>query len=232
MTNKNPYENGVDIPDFVENKDDSIDMSVFKMADEEAKNSEPDFDDEEEYDDEPRRKLSSKGIVIIGGVLIVLLLIAAISGWIFGISKSNSLNKLQADYEAVQVELNKAKEDVTTLSAQNVELNAKIAGMEVKEEDTPASDEEVKGDKYKFAGDINVRDGVGSSKFANYKDLPTTVQDVLYYNEDLKTLTTRDGAIIVVSETKADSAGNTWGKVAKNAWICLKYNGEEWATKQ
>ena len=36
MKEKNPYENGVDIPDFVESKDSNIDKSLFKIDDEEA----------------------------------------------------------------------------------------------------------------------------------------------------------------------------------------------------
>ena len=36
MKEKNPYENGVDIPDFVESKDSNIDKSLFKIVDEEA----------------------------------------------------------------------------------------------------------------------------------------------------------------------------------------------------
>ena len=43
MKEKNPYENGVDIPDFVESKDSNIDKSLFKIDDEEA---------QEEYDEE------------------------------------------------------------------------------------------------------------------------------------------------------------------------------------
>ena len=69
MKEKNPYENGVDIPDFVESKDSNIDKSLFKIDDEEAQEEY----DEEEYEDEEEggsRKLSARGIMIIGIIAI------------------------------------------------------------------------------------------------------------------------------------------------------------------
>lgn len=240
MTDKNPYENGVDIPEFVEKNDNDIDMSVFKMAENEVNNSSFDIeDDEEEYDDEPKRKLSSKGIIIIGGALIVLLLIGTVSGWIFGISKNNSLKALQAEYDTIKVKLDEANTTVTTLNNENIDLKAKITELETKNTSSSTEEgEEVSGDKYKFDGDINVRDAVGSKTFANFDKLPDRVADQVYYDSANKTLVTREDAVITVIETKADSSGNTWGKVADNAWICIKHKNEktgeidEWAKKQ
>lgn len=224
MTNKNPYENGVDIPEFVEKNDSDIDMSVFKMAD----NQKDNFDDDE-YDEEPSRKISPKGIMILGGILIVLLLIAAISGWIFGISKNNSLTKLQAEYETVTKKLTEAETTITTLQNNNTVLQAELDKYKDGGSSSAGGVTTVSGDKYKFAGDISVRDAAGSKKFANFDKLPTDVADNVYQNGGQ--VTTRDGAIMVVSETK-EVDGNVWGKVANNAWICIKYGSEEWATKQ
>lgn len=224
MTNKNPYENGVDIPEFVEKNDNDIDMSVFKMAED---GGNIDVDDEE-YEEESR-KLSPKGVMIIGGIVIVLLLVASISGWIFGISKNNSLTKLQAEYDTVAAKLTEADSTITTLQNNITVLNAEMEKLKGSQTTTGGSTEELKGDKYKFAADISVRDGAGSKKFADFNKLPDAVADCVYENDGQ--VTTRDGAIMAVSETK-EVDGNVWGKVANNAWICIKYGGEEWATKQ
>lgn len=232
MTNKNPYENGVDIPDFIEKKDDDIDMSVFKMAQDETTGNSFDIDDEDDYDDEPKRKLSSKGLLIIGGAALVVLLIAAIAGWIFGISKNNSLTKLQAEYTTLETKLNEANTSITSLNNQITLLNTEIekyksSGSGDSGNGTPTAS----GTKYKFAEGIAVRKGASSSnEYVSFSKLPDAVQDAVYENNG--EVRTRDGAVAEVYETKNDSEGNLWGKVADNAWVCLKYQGEEWATKQ
>lgn len=229
MTNKNPYENGVDIPDFVEKKDDDIDMSVFKLADDDAKDNSYEYDDED-YDDEPRRKLSSKGVVVILGVVVALLFIAAIAGWIFGISKNSALTKATAENQTLQTKLNESNTTITSLENQITVLNVEIEKYKSAGE-TGSGDATEEGTKYKMEGDVSVRKAPGSSDFANFNNLPDAVADQLYNNEELKTLTTRDGAILPVYETKTVS-GNTWGRIAENAWVCLVYQGETWGTKQ
>ena len=229
MTNKNPYENGVDIPDFVEKKDDDIDMSVFKMADEQANNNFDIEDDEYEDDEEPRRKLSPKGLIIIGGIVIVLLLVAAVSGWIFGISKNNSLNKLEAEYTTLKTKYDDSAKQVEDLTNQITIMKAEAE--KAASSSSSSSTEEAPNTKYKMEGDVSVRKSAGSKEFADFNKLPDAVADQLYNNEDLKTLTTRDGAILPVYETK-DVSGNTWGRIADNAWVCLKFQGEEWGHKQ
>lgn len=225
MTNKNPYENGVDIPEFVEKNDNDIDMSVFKMAD----NQNDNFDDDE-YDEEPSRKISPKGIMILGGILIVLLLIAAISGWIFGISKNNSLTKLQAEYETVTKKLTEAETTITTLQNNNTVLQAELDKYKDGGSSSAGGETTVSGDKYKFSGDVGVRPSAGNlDEYADFTKLPDNVADCVYQNG--KMVTTRDNVILTVSETK-EVNGNLWGKVAKNAWIAIKYDGKEFATKQ
>lgn len=232
MTNRNPYENGVDIPDFVEKKDDDIDMSVFKMAEGSTFSESYDIeDDEDDYDDEPKRKLSSKGIIIIGGVLVVVLFIAAISGWIFGISKNNALTKLNADYTTLKAKLDETNTTISALENQVVVLTAEVEKYKSEESSGNTSGEPTSANtKYKMEEGINVRKSPGSNEFANFNKLPDEVADELYYDAT-NGVTTRAGAILPVYETK-EVSGNTWGRIADNAWVCLNYNGEKWGTKQ
>lgn len=233
MATKNPYENGVDIPDFVERKDDDIDMSVFKMADANNDTTNIDMEDyEDEYEDEPRRKLSSKGLLVISAVVMVILLIAAISGWIFGISKSNSLTKLESEYKTLETKFNDTSAQITSLSNQVTLLNTELEKYKSSGGGSSSEGkEEQPNTKYKMEADISVRKSAGSKEYADFSKLPDTVADELYHNSELKTLTTRDGAILPVYETKIVD-GNTWGRIADNAWVCLVYQGETWGTKQ
>lgn len=233
MATKNPYENGVDIPDFIERKDDDIDMSVFKMAEGNTDtNSFNIEDDEDEYDDRPRRKLSSKGLLVICAVVMVLLLIAAVSGWIFGISKNNSLTKLKAEYTTLETKFKDTDATIISLQNQVTLLNTEI---EKYKSSSNSSSGETKEDepntKYKMVADVSVRKSAGSKEYATFSKLPDAVADELYYNEELKTLTTRENAILPVYETKTVD-GNTWGRIADNAWVCIVYQGETWGTKQ
>lgn len=233
MVTKNPYENGVDIPEFVDKKDDDIDMSIFKMADTNTGTNHFDIDDEDDdYDDEPRRKLSSKGLSIVCGVAMILLLIAAISGWIFGVSKNNSLTKLQSEYTTLETKFKDTDATITSLQNQVTLLNTELEKYKSSSNNNGGkTEEEQPNTKYKMEADISVRKSAGSKEYADFSKLPDAVADELYNNDELKTLTTRDGAILPVYETKTVD-GNTWGRIADNAWVCLVYQGETWGTKQ
>ena len=232
MVTKNPYENGVDIPEFVERKDDDdIDMSVFKLAEGNTETNKFDIDDEDDdYDDEPRRKLSSKGLLIICGVVMILLLIAAISGWIFGISKSNSLTKLQSEYTTLETKFKDTDATIVSLQNQVTLLNTEIEKYKSSSNSSSSeSKEEQPNTKYRMEADVSVRKSAGSKEYANFSKLPDAVADELYSNGDQ--VTTRENAILPVYETKIVD-GNTWGRIADNAWVCLVYQGETWGTKQ
>lgn len=240
MTNKNPYENGVDIPDFVEKNDSDIDMSVFKMNQEQtqesplSKQEEPEIEEDEEWDEEPKKKLSQKGLVIISGTAVVILLILAVVGWIMNFSKANKLTALQSENETLQAQVANAQSTIATLQVENASLKTQIEQAQSSSSSGGSSEggssEEKGGDVYKFEASINVRDGAGSSNFANFSKLPDKVADQLYSNGD--EVTTRENCELTVYETKKDSSGNLWGRVADSAWICINYGGEAWGTKK
>ena len=230
MFDKNPYE--TEEENLEEREDDGVDMSAFNLADNNSN------DDEFEYDEEEtERKLNYRSIVVIGAVLIVILLIAAIAGWIFGISKSNSLNKLKTEYTTVETKLTEANKNLEALQNDYNVLQAEFQKAEAdkQNEETTSSEgsgEAVKADTYYvMKGDVAVRKGAGTSNdFANFDKLPAEIQDVVYSNEG--EVRTRDDAKVPVYETKKDSASNVWGRIADNAWVCLTYQGEAWGTQK
>ena len=228
MTNRNPYENGVDIPDFVEKNDDSIDMSVFRMNTEETPTNQFDIeDDEDDYDDEPRR--NPKAPVLVIGILAVVFLIAAVAGWIFGISKNNAYKKIEADYQSLSTQLTEANNKVSNLEAQISQLNTQIETLTASKE-TSTDDE--KGDyaKYEMTVGVKVRTGAGTKyQCVSEKNVSDEVAEMCDFNEDVTTI--RQGSVVKVYETKVDGE-STWGRIDDRAWVCLKADGEPYATKK
>lgn len=225
MLEKNPYENGVDIPDFVETKEDDIDMSVFKMSEDELKSNtssldfaaedEYDYDDDEE-DDEPKRKLSAKGVVLVGGLLIAVLLITTIIGFVFGFSQKGKVKELQAQVETVNAQLVEANNKVTAL--QN-EITAMKAAAEAEKEPQPQTG----GSSYKIVSSsgIRVRNAAGATGNSYAKEADCKVLKDVNINEGVIMLSS--GADVNVYET-VEVSGATWGRIVdgKDVWICLK----------
>lgn len=236
MFDKNPYENEDQFESIDEKNEDEVDMSAFNLADNNSETQDYDYDDDDD-EEGGRRKLNYKGVVIIGAVLIVLLLIASIAGWIFGISKNNALTKLKDEYATLETKLTTANNDLATLKNEYTLLSAELEKLKTQsnesgttETGTGTTTEE--GTKYKMTEGVAVRTGAGSSNaIVNYDDLPEDIQNIVYYDKDNKKVTTRE-AVFPILETKQDSNSNTWGRIAKGAWVCLVYQGETWGTKQ
>ena len=79
MTRKNPYEKGtqeLDIPDFVEDKTStstdstSIDMSIFKMSDDELYDDVEAEDYAEDYDEKPKKKRKANSSMVLALIII------------------------------------------------------------------------------------------------------------------------------------------------------------------
>lgn len=214
MIEKNPYENGVDIPDFVETKEEDVDLSVFKMSDDELNTGTNNFslddeEDDEEYeeDDEPRRKLSPKGVMVIGIALIVILLVTTVVGFVYGAKQHNA-------YKAALAQTETLKSNVDSLNAQIGELNAEIEKLKTPVVETPSSSD---GTNYKVKYGMNVRSSATTSAGYASTDNLKGVSGVLT-NDGAVMM--QAGAVVKVYETKVDG-GRTWGRIGNNAWICL-----------
>jgi len=222
MTNRNPYEKGVDIPDFVESRDDNIDMSLFKMD----PDQEDEYEDDEEYE-EPRR-LSGKGIMIIEGVIIAILLVAAIAGWVFGISKSKQITTLTQEKEAAVEKYNTLESKVTSLETENASLLQENETLKASQQTLAKGEYQ----EYKFKIAVRVRQsGSSKSNIASYSKMSSEAKE--FVNVDGDTVTVKTGVAVKIYETKTDTDGMTWGRIDDNAWVCLvDSDGETYATKQ
>lgn len=223
MTSRNPYENGVDIPGFVDKKDDDIDMSVFNAVD----NQDDDYDDEDDYYDDEPKKLSSKGITVILMVACAVLLISTIASLAYGLNKGKDYKQLLAEHTSLKTNYEETSKKVDELNNEIKLLKAASSEGESTGEGETSQTKVT----YKMTASVGVRKTPEPKEYASFSKLPSEVADLLLYDDAQNTLTTKVGAVLTVYETK-EVSGNVWGRIADNAWVALKYGGENWGVKQ
>lgn len=224
MTDKNPYENqdSVDIPDFSSLKSDDstsdIDRSIFNMDDEE--------DEEYEEDEEPVYRRVKQPIIIASGIVLAVLLILSIVLLVYGLNKSAAYKELKIQYETLQ----------TNAAAKEADLNSKIDALTKQIEEltngSRGQSDSTEGDLYIVHLGVSVRKEANTNAYADYKSLPQSIQQLCDENDGVVII--RQGSSIRVLETKTENSENgtrVWGRIADNAWICLKQGNDEYCTR-
>lgn len=197
----------VDIPDFVEDKTESksIDMSIFKMSDEELyDDQDEDQDDLDEETFKVKRKINTSAIWAI--LCVVFLVLSVVCGVLMFKAKSTvsdleaQVKQLQATQASYQQQL---QEKDNTISS----LNAQIEQMKKVDEGT----------RYKITADsVNFRTSASiDANKTSYND-----HEVAWKNEVFKVL-----------EIVTDSSGNKWAKLDDNTYFAIVYNNESLASK-
>lgn len=200
----NENENTVDIPEFVEDKSESmnIDKSIFEMSNDEL------YDDVDEQEEEVEvvktKKTPTKLLFVI--TTVVFLVLAIVFGVLFAKEKSNvadlesQVKQLQASQTALQQQVS---EKDNTISA----LNSQIEAMKKADEGT----------KYKVTAD-----SVYFRTSASVDAIKTSYNghDYAWKNEEFKVL-----------EVVTDSSGNKWAKINDNTYFAIVYDGEALASK-
>lgn len=209
-----------DIPDFIEDKDDtdssSVDMSIFKMSDEEL------------YDDVPKKKKEvktsskkkSNSTIILCLVLIGILLVTTVVSLIYAVKehgKITTVNDELTQVKAMNVDLQKT---IDTLNAKVTELNATIEQQKNAGTTSDPNNEYPSGTKL-YITEIGGSQGVREKAD---KDSDTVLDSdgtplVLYWGDSL-TLT---------ADATIDDNGTYWGKYDKG-YIRIKVGDEVWAT--
>ncbi len=140
MFEKNPYEKDetLDIPDFVEDKtttnSESIDMSIFKMSDDEL------YDDVEENEEDyrevkPRTGRSNTSLVLCL-IIIALLLITSVASLIYAFKQHSAYVKVNTSYLQVLANEETYKKQLAEKDATIEALNQQIANNTGKKDDT------------------------------------------------------------------------------------------------
>lgn len=209
----------IDIPNFVEDKNvensDDVDMSIFKMSDEEL------YDDYEETEEieKPRsyRRKKSTAVLILGLVVIGVLLITSVVSIVFALKEHNKSTSLN-------MEVTQLKAANTDLTTEINSLNAKIDELNKKLEEAlnggATTDPDNKYPKGTVLYVTELGQGMGIKKTAS---MDSEFVDDSFLNWGDKVTLTADAV--------KDEKGNYWAKIDKG-FIRIEYNGEIWASTE
>lgn len=234
MVQRNPYETNtpVDVPSFMQptakrkqQPEEDIDMSYFKLNEEELKKSE----------EQPVKKKTKKKnrinslLLVVAGVCGVITIVCIV----LSISSSNKYRALNSEYETYK-QTTQGQIDRVTSEMKNLQKELedyKIAHPEVventpeepkseepKKEENPSSSTTTsfKTGTYKFAS-VQIRTGAGKDNPAvKQEDMPDQLKWITFDNGVIV-----DGSEANVKEVKVVSDG-VWGKLADNCWACMK----------
>ena len=219
MTRRNPYENQdetLDIPDFFDEKthetsdSGTVDMSIFKLSDEEL------YDDLEKQDDNleelsstrSTRKLNTTALL---GLIVMLLLLATCVGCLlYAVNQHRAYVKANTNYNQVLANQDAYKQQIAEKDAMIESLNKQI--------------EELKNNNSHNAGVYEIIDGPISfrSSAERLDDNNTT-----YNGHDAA----ENGEKFNVIEIVNSSDGYSWAKVVDDVYFCIGTSDEVWAQK-
>ncbi len=225
MTNKNPYTKDtgdLDIPDFVEEKtrsdSNSIDMSIFKMSDDELYDDTSDQTKvygEEDYDSEsaPKRKKKGNGSLILCLVIIFLLMALLAGAGFYALKQHQAYVKANTAY--LQMQANEAN------------YKKQIADQATTIETLSKQIEELK-NSAKGEGNIvyEIIDGPISFRTGPSRDS----DDTTYNGNDVASNSEKYKVIEIVADEDPDE-DLKWAKVADKVYFCIGTSEEVWAKK-
>ena len=228
MTNKNPYEKSssffekdddtVTIPDFVEDRtgnssnssstftdSTSVDMSIFKMSDDELYDDVDKKEAVEEY--RPRKK--SKATLVLSLLLIGLLLLTSIGAIIYALKQRNSYVEANTKYLQLQANQEEYQKQIAEKDAKIEELRKEIEELKSK----PA----VSGTVFEIIdGPITFRKTPGvDGETTSYKGKEQAENGETY-------------TVLEVIEDENDE-GRKWAKISDNVYFCIGYWDSIWA---
>lgn len=211
--------NTLDIPDFVEDKDatesTSVDMSIFKMSDDEL------------YDDEPKKKISkessdngsapkkkSNSTILLCLVLIGVLLVTAGVSIFYAFKEHSSKAELEATISQLTAQNNDLQNSINALNGQIAELNAKI------EQNNNAGSSTDPNKKYASGAILYItEEGAGQGVKEKASMDADFTDETLYWGDK----------VTLLADATVDSDGTYWGKIDKG-YIRIEYKGEIWAS--
>lgn len=207
--NHDRKEETLDIPDFIEDKSEttSVDMSIFKMSDEEL------------YDDVPEKqtkknserpvKKSNSGVIILS-ILAILLAMATAVAMIYAVSQSKEV-------DAANTALSQAQAKISELETKNSQLTNNVDELNKQIEEL----------KHPKVTDLyyEITDGP-----VTYRDAPNRNADKTEFEGYDYAANGEKFKVIEVVEDEEDS-DYTWVKIAEDVYFCLGTEDDVWASK-
>ncbi len=221
MTGKNPYEKQeeLDIPDFIEDKtnsDSSIDMSIFKMSDDELYDDVP--AEESDYEDDfeelkSKKKKKGNGALILC-LLIIFLLLACCGGAAFYAYKQHEAYvKANTAYLQMQANEENYKKQIADQAATIETLSKQIEEMQ-------------KNDDAMGEGKLIYEIVDGGMYF---RKEPTSDAELTTYNGASTAENGEKYKVIEVVNDKDYGDKYKWAKIADEVYFCLGTEDEVWA---
>ncbi len=245
--NQEDEKKSVDIPDFVEDKttteSSSVDLSIFKMSDEELYVDAPEDDESmnENNLNQKHNKKSSNSTLILCLILIGILLVTTIVSFVLFMKANNKVSEYERISKEAQTQVAELNTKVSTLNSQISELEKKLAEKNNSGGNTGNTD--TKPDpNAKYAAGLTMyitkdggSQGVRKSPSVDSEDIKDSDgNDIIAYWGDIVTL---------AENATVDSNGNYWAKINKlvikdtnatynniSGYIRIQWNGETWAT--
>ena len=213
----------LDIPDFIEDKtisdsSTSVDMSIFKMSDDELYDdtgtSESNLDDDDDFDElRPKKKRKGNTPMIVCLVLIVLLLAGCIGSLVYALKEHKALVKVKTEYLQVQANEENYKRQI---QEKDETINALTKQIE-----------ELKNANKKGEGNLiyEVVDGplTFRTKASKSGDATTYKDESYAYNGE------KFNVIEVVPGE--DDSSYSWAKVTDSVYFCIGSADDVWAKK-
>lgn len=211
----------MNIPNFVEDKDTtestSIDMSIFKMTDEEL------------YDDVPKKvsvsnnnnttinftKKKSNSTLTLCLVLCGILLVTTVVSAVYALKQHSKVSELESSLNQYQAQINDYNTLISTKDSQINDLNSKI------EELSKAGTTTDPDNKYPKGTELYVTEDGNSMAITNTANSEDRSAKTLYWGDK----------VTLVEDATKDSNGNYWGKI-DDGYIRIEYNGEVWASTE
>ena len=221
MTRKNPYENQdetLDIPDFVEEKtkteSSTVDMSIFKMSDDELYDDVDETEVNEDGEYAPRKKMNTT--LLLSLIINLILLAACVGAIIYALNQHKAYVKANTDYQQIQASQEVLKQQIN-------ERDLTIDTLTKQIEDLQKAKESATG-KYRIV------------------DGPVTFRSTPTKNENPSNETTYQGKssaedgdeydVIEIVEDKDLHDELYWAKVADDVYFCIGNQKDEiWAKK-
>ena len=220
MTGRNPYEKQeeLDIPDFIEDKtnSESIDMSIFKMSDDEL------YDDvteeETEYEDElddsrPRRKKRGRGALIVCLIIIFLLLALCGAAAFYAYKQHQAYVKANTAYLQMQANEENYKKQIADQATTIEALNRQI--------------EELQNDSDAMGEGKLIYEIVDGGMY--FRKQPTSDAELTTYNGAETAENGEKYKVIEVVNDKDYGDKYKWAKIADEVYFCLGTEDEVWA---
>jgi hypothetical protein len=221
MTRKNPYENQdetIDIPDFVEDKtkteSSTVDMSIFKMSDDELYDDVDETLENEDGEYVPRKKSTA---LVLSMIINFILLAACIGAIVYALNQHKAYVKANTENQQITASQEVLKQQINERDQTIEQLNKQIEDLQKAKESTASG-------KYRIV------------------DGPVTFRSTPTKNTDPSNATTYQGKseasdgdeydVIEVVEDKDLHDQLYWAKVDDNVYFCIGNQKDDiWAKK-